>query len=59
MDIKNPFPMSKSTFQDNSFLAVLNWVAVHSQTKKYLEVISTPRVGKMKYARVFQIALKG
>ena len=51
--------MAKSTFKGISFLVVLNFVAVHSQTKKYLEIISTPRVGKVKYARVFQIALKG
>ena len=57
MDIKNPFPMAKSTFKGISFLGVLNFVAVHSQTKKYLEIISTPRVGKVKHARVFQIAL--
>ena len=51
--------MTKSTFKDISFLGVLNLVAFHSQTKKYLEVISTPRVGKVKHARAFQISLKG
>ena len=37
-----------------SFLGVLNWFAVHSQTKKYMEIIFRPRVGKVKHARVFQ-----
>ena len=58
MDIKNPFHMTKSTFKDISFLEVLNWVVVHSQNMKYLEIISTPRFGKVKYVGVFQVALK-
>ena len=41
--IKNPFPMTKSAFKDISFLEVLNWVTVHSQTEKCVEIISTPR----------------
>ena len=41
--IKNPFPMTKSTFKGISILEVLNWVTVHSQTEKYVEIISTPR----------------
>ena len=36
-----------------------NWVTIHSQTEKYVEIIPTPRDGKVKHARVFQIALKG
>ena len=32
--IKNPFPMTKSTFKDISFLDRLNWVTVHIQTEK-------------------------
>ena len=60
MDIKNPsFPMTKSTFKNISLLGVLNWATVHSQTEKYGEIISIPRDGKVKNARVFQIALKG
>ena len=43
MGIKNPFPMTKSTVKDISFLKVLNWVTVHNQTVKYVETISTPR----------------
>ena len=50
--------MTKSTFKDISFLEVLNWVVVHSQNMKYLEIISTPRFGKVKYVGVFQVALK-
>ena len=46
--------MTKSTFKDISFLEVLSWVAVHSQTMKYLEIISTPRFGE-----VFQNSIKG
>ena len=40
---KNSFPMTKSAFKDISFLEVLNWVTVHSQTEKCVEIISTPR----------------
>ena len=36
-----------------------NWVTVHSQTEKYVEIVSTPTNGKVKLARVSQIALKG
>ena len=57
--IKNPFPLTKSTFKDISFLGVLNWVTIHSQTEKYVEIISTPCDRKVKHARVFQIVLKG
>ena len=32
---------------------------IHSQTEKYVEIISTPRDGKVKHARAFQIALNG
>ena len=42
-----------------SFLGVLNWFAVHSQTKKYMEIIFRPRVGKVKHSRVFLVYLKG
>ena len=34
--------MTKSTFKDISFLGVLKWVTVHSQTEKCVEIISTP-----------------
>ena len=50
--------MTKSTFQNVSFLGVLNWVTVHSQTDKCVEIISAPRDGKVKHAGVFQLALK-
>ena len=43
MGIKNPFPKTKSTFKDIAFLEVLNWVTVHSQTEKCVEIISTSR----------------
>ena len=59
MDMKNPFLMTKSTFKDISSLGVSNWVTIHSQTEKYVEIISKPRDGKVKHDRVFQIALKG
>ena len=59
MGIKNPFPMTKSTFKDISFLEVLNWVKFHSQTEKCVEIISTRRDWKVKHVRVFQIALEG
>ena len=59
MNIKNAFPMTKSTFKEISFLGVLNQVTTHSQTEKYVEIISTPHDGKVKRARVFQITLKG
>ena len=51
--------MTKKTFKDISFLEVLNWVTVHSQTEKCVEIISTPCDWKVKHARVFQIALEG
>ena len=51
--------MTKSTFKNISLLGVLNWATVHNQTEKYGEIISIPRDGKVKNARVFQIALKG
>ena len=51
--------MIKSTFKDISLLGVLKRVTVHSQTEKYVETVSTPRDGKLKHARVFQVALKG
>ena len=47
--------MIKCTFKDILFLGVLNWIAIHSRTKNYQEIISTPCDGKVKYARVFQI----
>ena len=50
--------MTKSAFNDVSFLEVLNWVTIHSQTEKYVEITSTPHDGKMERAKVFQIALK-
>ena len=34
MDVKNPFPLTKSTFKDIQFFGVLNWVTFHSQTEK-------------------------
>ena len=34
--------MTKSIFADISFLEVLNWVKVHSQTEKCVDIISTP-----------------
>ena len=51
--------MTKYTFKNISFLGVLNWVTIHSQTDKYVEIISTPCDGKVKHAKIFQIALKG
>ena len=51
--------MTKSTFKDISVLEVLNWVTVHSQTEKRVEIISTPRDWQVKYVRVFQITLEG
>ena len=59
MDIKNSFPMTKSTYKDISFLGVLNWVTIHSQTEKYVEILSTHGDGKVKHDKVFQIALEG
>ena len=50
--------MTKSNFTEIWFSGVLKWVTVHNQTDKYLEVISPPRGGMVKHARVFQIALK-
>ena len=52
------FIQQTSIFKDISFLGVLNWVTIHSQTEKYVENISTPRDRKVKHSRVFQIALK-
>ena len=40
--IKTSLPITKNTFQDISFSEGLNWVTVHSQTEKYVEIISTP-----------------
>ena len=54
---KNIF--KKITIKVISFLGVLNWVTVHSQTESCVEIISTPRDWKVKHARVFQIALEG
>ena len=51
--------MTKSTYKDISFLGVLNWVTIHGQTEKYVEILSTHRDGKVKHAKVFQIALEG
>ena len=44
--------MTKSSFKDILFLGVLNWATVHNQIEKYMEIISTPRDGKMKHAKV-------
>ena len=57
MDIKNPFPTTKSTFKDISFFGVLNWVEIHSQIEKYVEIISTPRNGKV--SQGFPNSMKG
>ena len=35
--------MTKKAFKDISFLEVLNWVTVHSQIEKCVEIISAPR----------------
>ena len=51
--------VTKSTFKDISFLGVLKWVTVHSQTERCVEIISTPRDWKVEHARVFQITLLG
>ena len=51
--------MIKNTFKDIWFLGGLSWVKVHSQTQKYLEIISTPGDEKVKHVRVFQTAWKG
>ena len=60
MDVKNPFPLTKSTFKDIQFFGVLNWVTFHSQTeKKNVEIISTPRDAKVNHAWIFQIVFKG
>ena len=50
--------MSKRGFKDLSILEVLNSVTVHSQTEKYVNVISKAFDGKVKHARVFQIKFK-
>ena len=57
--IKSPFPMTKSTFKGISFLGVLSWVTVHSQTEKYVEIISTTLDWKVKHVRVFQNSIRG
>ena len=51
--------MIKSTFKDISFTGVFSWVTAHTQTEKYVEIISIPRDGKVKHVRVFRIALRG
>ena len=51
--------MIESTFKDISFTGVFSWVTAHTQTEKYVEIISIPRDGKVKHVRVFRIALKG
>ena len=38
MDNENPFPLTKNTFKDITFLRGLNRVPVHSQTEKYVEL---------------------
>ena len=38
VDFKKQVPMTKSAFKDISFLGVLNWVTIHSQTEKYVEI---------------------
>ena len=58
VDIKNPFRMTKNTVKSISFLRVLNWVRVHDETEKYVEIISTALHGKVKHAKVFQGKLK-
>ena len=47
MDVKNPFPMTKSTFKNISFKRVLSWVTVNSQTEKYVETIYAHRDGNV------------
>ena len=42
VDIKNSFSMIKTTFKYIFILKVLNWVTDHSQTEKYVEIISAP-----------------
>ena len=59
MNIKNPFSTTKSTFKGIPFSGVLNWVTVHSQIEKYVEIFSTYCAGKVKFARFFQIVLTG
>ena len=59
MDIKNPIRITKSTFKDISFSGMLNRVTDQNLTANYVEIISTPFDGKVKHARVFQIALNG
>ena len=49
--------MTKSIFRDISFLEVLNWVTVHSQTEKCVDIISTPSDWWVENARIVQIAL--
>ena len=51
--------MTKSIFNDISFMEVLKWVTIHSQTEKCVEIISAPRDWWVKYSRVFEIALEG
>ena len=34
--------MIKNTFKDISFLGVLNWVSLHNELEKYVEIIFTP-----------------
>ena len=58
MGIKNLFSITKNTFKDFSFLWVLNWVTIHSQTEKCEEIISTRRDWKVKHARIFQIVFE-
>ena len=45
--------MIKSTFKDISFTGVFSWVTAHTQTEKYVEIISIPRDGKVKHVRVW------
>ena len=58
LDMKNPFSMINSTFKDILFLGVLNWVTVHSQTEKYLEIIFTPHDEKVKTCCSLVVQLK-
>ena len=50
--------MTKSAFKDISIFGVLKWVTVHSQTEKYVEIVSTPLDWKVKHARIFKNCIR-
>ena len=50
VDMKISFPIIKSTFKDIYFFGALNWVTVHNQTEKYVEIVYMPHDRKMKHA---------